>query len=133
MSIRCFFKRQFPRRSRTRGVAFLLGVLLICGCGGEESVDKPMVETVGDEKRNEAVPISTTYYPTAVGNRLSYRDADGVLVTVETEPRVQFRSSLLVPDAVAFKIQEVPPFQNRLPSMSREAVISGKWQVASGQ
>ena len=31
---------------------------MIFGCGGEESVNKTMVETMGDEKRNEAMPIS---------------------------------------------------------------------------
>ena len=77
MSIRCFFNRQVPLRSRARGVAFLFGVLWISGCGGEESVNKPMVETMGDEKRNEAVPISTIYYPMTVGSRWAYRNAGG--------------------------------------------------------
>ena len=77
MSIHCFFKRQFPLRSRTRGIAFLCFILLMYGCGGEESVDKPMAESVGDEKPINDVPISTIYYPMTVGSRWVYRNPDG--------------------------------------------------------
>ena len=77
MSIHCFFKRQFPLRSRTRGIAFLCFILLMYGCGGEESVDKPMAESVGDEKPINDVPISIPYYPMTVGNRWVYRNPDG--------------------------------------------------------
>ena len=77
MCIRSFFKRQSSLRSRTRWIAFLFGVLLISGCGGEESVNTPLVEAMGDETRNEAVPISTIYYPMTLGSRWVYRNPDG--------------------------------------------------------
>ena len=77
MSIHSFFNRQFPLRSRTRGVAFLCFILLMSGCGGEESVDKPIVESVGREKPINNAPISTPYYPMTVGNRWVYRNPDG--------------------------------------------------------
>ena len=77
MSIHRFFRRRFPLRSRTRGIAFLCFILLMYGCGGEESVDKPIVESVGDEKPINEVPISTIYYPMIVGNRWVYRNPDG--------------------------------------------------------
>ena len=50
MPIHRFFRRQSSLRSETRAAAFLFGALLIYGCGGEESMDKPLVETVGDER-----------------------------------------------------------------------------------
>ena len=77
MSIHRFFRRQSSLRNKTRAVAFLFGALLIYGCGGEESMDTPLVETVGDERRNVVAPISTIYYPMTVGNRWVYRNADG--------------------------------------------------------
>ena len=77
MSIHRFFRRQSSLRSKTRAVAFLFGALLIYGCGGEESMDKPLVETVGDERRNVVAPISTIYYPMTVGSRWVYRNPDG--------------------------------------------------------
>ena len=77
MSIHRFFRRQSSLRNKTRAVAFLFGALLIYGCGGEESMDTPLVETVGDERRNVVAPISTIYYPMTVGNRWVYRNAVG--------------------------------------------------------
>ena len=77
MSIHRFFRRQFPLRSRTRGIAFLCFILLMSGCGGEESVDKPVVESVRDEKSINDVPIAIPYYPMTVGNRWVYRNPDG--------------------------------------------------------
>ena len=75
MSIHRFFKRQFPVRSRVWGVGFLLCILLIFGCGGEEAADSnPLVETVGDAKVNTATP---NYFPMTVGNRWVYRNPDG--------------------------------------------------------
>ena len=74
MSIHRFFKRQFPLRSRITGVAFLFLLLLISGCGGEESVNKPLVETVADENVDRT-PVN--YYPMTVGSRWVYRSADG--------------------------------------------------------
>ena len=77
MFIHRFFRRRFPLRSRTRRIAFLCFILLMSGCGGEESVDKPVVESVGDEKPINEVAISTIYYPMTVGNRWVYRNPDG--------------------------------------------------------
>ena len=77
MSIHRLFKRQFPLQRKTRKVAFLFGALLIYGCGGEESMDKSLVETVGDERRNVVAPISTIYYPMTIGSRWFYRNPDG--------------------------------------------------------
>ena len=77
MSIYRFFNTRFPLRSRTRGIVFLFGVLLISGCGGEETVNNPMVDTIGVENRNDVVPISSPYYPMTAGNRWVYRNADG--------------------------------------------------------
>ena len=77
MYIHRFFRRRFPPRSKTRAVAFLFGVLLISGCGGEESMDTPLVETVRDARRNVVAPISTIYYPMTPGNRWVYQNPDG--------------------------------------------------------
>ena len=70
MSIRYFFKRQFPLRNRIREVAFLCFALLMAGCG-EETIDNPLV---GGFK---VAPISTPYYPMTVGNRWVYQNPDG--------------------------------------------------------
>ena len=70
-----FFKQDL--RSRARGVAFLCFILLLSGCGGEESVDNPVVETTSGVTPNEAIPISTKYFPMTVGNRWVYRNPDG--------------------------------------------------------
>ena len=64
-------------RSRIRGVAFLLVILLILGCGGEESVHTPIVDSVGDESPLHDVLVSTPYYPTTLGSRWVYRNTDG--------------------------------------------------------
>ena len=55
----------------------LIVILSMSGCGGEESVDIPMVESVEDEKPINDVPISTPYYPMTLGSRWVYRNADG--------------------------------------------------------
>lgn len=83
MSIRYFFKRQFPLRSRVRGVVFLCFILLMSGCGQEESADKPIVESVGGENLISDVLISTPYYPMTVGNRWVYQNPDGFEWTKE--------------------------------------------------
>ena len=74
MSIRYFFKRQSPLMNRAGKIAFLLVILLISGCGGEESVNKPLVETVADENVDRT-PVN--YYPMTVGSRWVYRNPDG--------------------------------------------------------
>ena len=64
-------------RNRPSGIAFLCFILFLSGCGGEESVDISMVESVEDEKPINDVPISTPYYPMTVGSRWVYRNSDG--------------------------------------------------------
>ena len=94
MSLHHFFKKQSSLRSTTREIAFLIGVLLISGCGGEESVDMPLVEAMGDETHNEAVPISTIYYPMTVGSRWVYRNADGSEWTREVTETTKYGDNL---------------------------------------
>ena len=77
MLMRRFFYGQSPLRSRARGVAFLCFILLLTGCGGEESVDNPVVETTSGVMPSEAKPISTKYFPMTIGSRWVYRNADG--------------------------------------------------------
>ena len=72
----------------------LFAILLISGCGGEETADKPMVEAIGDEKRNEPVPTSTIYYPMTVGSRWVYRNPDGSEWAREVTETEQFGSNL---------------------------------------
>ena len=90
MSIYRFFNTRFPLRSRTRGIVFLFGVLLISGCGGEETANNPMVDTIGVENRNDVVPISSPYYPMTAGNRWVYRNADGSEWTREVTETKKF-------------------------------------------
>ena len=77
MSINRFFKWKFTLIDRIRGVAFLLVILLIFGCGGEEPVDKPVVESVRDEKPIYHAPTTSPYYPMTLGSRWVYRNPDG--------------------------------------------------------
>ena len=77
MSIHRFFNMQSSLRSWTRAVAFIISALLISGCGGEEPVDKPIVESVRDEKPIYHAPITTPYYPMTLGSRWVYRNPDG--------------------------------------------------------
>ena len=64
-------------RSRIRGVAFLLVILLILGCGGEDSVHTPIVDSDGDGNPLHGVLTSSPYYPTTLGSRWVYRNTDG--------------------------------------------------------
>ena len=77
MSIHRFFKRQFLVRSRVRAVAFLFCILLIFGCGREETANNPVVETASGVTPDEAALISTKYFPMTVGSRWVYRHSDG--------------------------------------------------------
>ena len=77
MSIHRLFKRQFPLRNWVSGVVFLCFILLLSGCGGEESGDNPVVETTNGVTPNEAIPLSTNYFPMTIGNRWVYRNPDG--------------------------------------------------------
>ena len=72
------FKRQsrkplFPLAVEDLRVAFLFSILLISACGGEKTVNRPMVETVGGKTFNTPQP---NYFPLTVGNRWVYRDTD---------------------------------------------------------
>ena len=44
------------------------------GCGGEETANRPMIETAGGENFNTSQP---NYFPLTVGNRWVYRNPDG--------------------------------------------------------
>ena len=77
MIIHRFINRRFPRMHRSRRIAFLLSILLILGCGGEDSVHTPIVDSVGDENSIHDVLVSTPYYPTTLGSRWVYRNTDG--------------------------------------------------------
>ncbi len=91
MSIRYFFKRQSPLMNRAGKIAFLLVILLISGCGGEESVNKPLVETVADENVDRT-PVN--YYPMTVGSRWVYRNPDGAEWTREVTETEEVGSHL---------------------------------------
>ena len=77
MLIQHFSTRQSLLKSRIRRAAFLLVILLLFGCGVDESVDKPIIESVEDEKSVNDAPISTPYYPMSMGSRWVYRNPDG--------------------------------------------------------
>ena len=77
MIIHRFINRRFPRMYRSRRIAFLLSILLILGCGGEESVHTPIVDSDGDENSVHDVLTSSPYYPTTLGSRWVYRNTDG--------------------------------------------------------
>ena len=108
MSIHRFFRRQSSLRNKTRAVAFLFGALLIYGCGGEESMDTPLVETVGDERRNVVAPISTIYYPMTVGNRWVYQNPDGSEWTREVT-----NAGFLDANQFAYSLNHNPPLKER--------------------
>lgn len=67
-----FFKSIGPLTRAAAGVGFLV-VSLLFGCGGDETMKNPTVETVGDE----AFDVTPNYFPIAVGNRWAYRNPDG--------------------------------------------------------
>ena len=77
MYIRRLFNRQLSLRNRVGGGAFLCFIVMLCGCGGEETVNSPVSDSAGDGTREEISPISTRYYPMTVGNRWVYRNSDG--------------------------------------------------------
>ena len=88
------FKRQFPLKNRVRGVVFLCFILLLSGCGGAESVDNPVVETTSGVIPNEAIPLSTNFFPMTVGSRWVYRNADGSEWTREVTETKNFGANL---------------------------------------
>ena len=68
---------RFLRATRYWSLAVtLIVILLMSGCGGEESVDKSIIESMGDEKSINDVPVSTSYFPMTLGSRWVYRNAD---------------------------------------------------------
>ena len=80
-----------------RRIACLLSILLILGCGGEDSVHTPVVDSVGDENPLHGVLTSSPYYPTTLGSRWVYRNADGSEWTREiAETEVVNRHKLLL-------------------------------------
>lgn len=83
-----FFKSNSPRKRYREGLFSLvsshlslatvvIAILLILGCSGEESVDIPIVESVGEAKLINDAPTSTPYYPVTLGSRWVYRNPDG--------------------------------------------------------
>jgi len=52
-------------------------VSFYCFPGGAESVDNPVVETTSSVTPNEAIPLSTNFFPMTVGSRWVYRNPDG--------------------------------------------------------
>ena len=74
MSIHRFFRRQFPLRNRIRGVVFHCFILLMYGCGAEETFNAPLG---GTRESEDLVPVSSIYYPMTRGSRWVYRNPDG--------------------------------------------------------
>ncbi len=77
MPIHRLYNRHFFLRNTVRAVVFLCFILLMSGCGGEGSIDKPIVESDGDENPIINAPITTPYYPMTLGSRWVYRNSDG--------------------------------------------------------
>ena len=75
MSIHRFFIGRFPLQRKTRGVAFLCFILLMYGCGAEETINNP----VGGGGATDITPTPTSphYLPMTLGSRWVYRNPDG--------------------------------------------------------
>ena len=121
MSIRMLIGRQFFLRNRVSGVVFLCFILLMSGCGGEDSVDKPIVESVRDEKPIYHAPITTPYYPMTLGSRWVYRNPDGSVWSREV-----VQSELILHDSYHSFTYD-PPLGDR----HREFIKSPTYVVAS--
>ena len=106
MLIQHFSNRQSLLMSRVGRIAIFLVILLISGCGGEEPVDRPIVESVEDEKSVNDAPISTPYYPMSIGSRWVYRNADGSEWTREITETKNFGDNLY------HYFNSVPPLQD---------------------
>ena len=74
MLIQHFSNRQSLLMSRVGKIAFFLVILLISGCGGEETANRPMIESVEGETFDTS---QSNYFPLTVGNRWVYRNPDG--------------------------------------------------------
>ena len=72
----------------------VIASLLIFGCSGEESVDIPIVESVGEAKLINDAPTSTPYYPMTFGSRWVYRNPDGSEWTREVTETKRFGDNL---------------------------------------
>ena len=75
MFIRYFFKRQFPLKNRVRGVVFLCLILLMSGCGEDDTINNPVGG--GDAAEITPAPTSPQYFPMTLGSRWVYRSPDG--------------------------------------------------------
>ncbi|MDE0300943.1 MAG: hypothetical protein OXN17_20105 [Candidatus Poribacteria bacterium] len=73
MSIHRLFTRQFLLKNRVNGVAIFCSILLMSGCGGEETINTPFAENPDVAP----APTSSPYFPIALGNRWTYRNPDG--------------------------------------------------------
>ncbi len=98
---------------KIRGLAFFLVILLISGCGGEETANRPMIETVEGETFNTSQP---NYFPLTVGNRWVYRNRDGAEWTREiTNAKVigelrYYLSSHNPPNDARFEFLKIPAY-----------------------
>ena len=95
MSIHRFYKRRFPARSRARGVTFTFFILLISGCGAEETINNP----VGGGDAIDTIditpdPISPNYFPMTLGSRWVYRNPDGAEWSREVTESQKFDTEL---------------------------------------
>ena len=74
MSIHRFFIGRFPLQRKTRGVAFLCFILLMYGCGAEETINNP----IGGGGATDITPTPTSphYFPMTLGSRWVYRNPD---------------------------------------------------------
>ena len=114
-------KSSFWLKLRIRGVAFLFVSLLILGCGGEESVHTPIVDSVGDENPIHDVLTSSPHYPTTLGSRWVYRNPDGSVWSREV-----VQSELILHDSYHSFTYD-PPLGDR----HREFIKSPTYVVAS--
>ena len=91
MSIRRFFKWQFPLRRRIRGVAFPFLLLLFLACGGEETITNPINGSTGSEQPE---PQPSNYFPMTPGSRWVYRNPDGAKWSREVTETQKFDTEL---------------------------------------
>ena len=74
------FKPLSPPTAENQRLAYFLVILLISACGGEETANRPMIETVEGETFSTS---RLNYFPLTVGNRWVYRNPDGTEWTRE--------------------------------------------------
>ena len=93
MSIHRLFKRRFPLRSRARELAFLCFILLMSGCGGEETINTPIGGS-SSKDLDFSTHTPTIYYPMTVGSRWVYQNPDGSEWTREVTESQRFDTEL---------------------------------------